>query len=105
MEVWKLYPFVENYSCTFDKSLLNNKKCFASWLNHYWERIEAASRNEEISVKTFKEGILKMIEPAASWPGRDAFICDVYGYKTKPQILERCETAIKNARKIKIRNT
>jgi hypothetical protein len=98
-----LYPFVENYNFTVEKSLLGNRKCFASWLNHYWKRIEAACYNEEISVKTFKEGVLKMIEPAMAWPGRDAFICDVYGYKTKPQILERCETAIKNARKI--RNT
>lgn len=94
-----MYPFVENYNFTVEESLLGNRKCFAFWLNYYWERIEAACYNEEISVKTFKDGIMQMIRPAASWPGRDAFICDVYDYKTKPQILERCETAIENARK------
>lgn len=96
-----MFLFDGTYSHTVEESLVGNKKCFAYWLHHFWDRIETASHNEKISVKTFKEGILKMIKPAAAWPGRNGFLCDIYDYKTKEQILERCEIAINNARKIR----
>lgn len=98
-----MYTFVETYNFELKESLLYNPKCFASWLNAYYDRIKAACENDEISLETFKTGVLKMIRKAASWSGRDRFICDVYNYRTKEQILERCEIAIKNARKL--RNT
>lgn len=96
-----MFIFTETYEHSLRESLIGNTKCFASWLWHFWDRIEAASRNDEISVRTFKEGVLMMIKPAAPWRGKDGFICDVYDYTTKAQILERCQIAILNARKIK----
>jgi hypothetical protein len=96
-----MFSFAGTYNHTVEESLVGNRNCFAHWLHFFWDRIEAASHNEEISVRTFKEGILTMIKPAASWSGRDRFICDLYDYRTKAQILERCEIAINNARKIR----
>lgn len=91
------------YKCTIRESLLSNAKCFAAWLWRYWEQLETSCQDDRVSVKAFKDYVLDIIRPAAAWPGKDAFICDVYYYETKEQLLERCKTAIKNARKI--RNT
>lgn len=86
---------------TVEESLLYDSRCFAAWLYHFRERITSACYRENISLDTYKEGILKMIRRSGLLPGRFRFESDVIHASTKEQILERCETAIKNAGKIR----
>ena len=84
-------------------SLLYEPRCFAAWLYHYRVRIRNACSRDDISLSTYKEGVLKMIRHSALLAGRFRFEGDVIHAGTKEQILERCEIAIKNARKIRKR--
>lgn len=84
-----------------EDSILFDTRCFAAWLYHFRERITSACYRENISLDTYKEGILKMIRGSGLLPGRFRFESDVIHASTKEQILERCETAIKNAGKIR----
>ena len=97
-----MYSFKKTYNFTTKESFLWNPRGFAYWLYRHYERIQAACFNDEIPFKVFRNGVLEMIRRADSLPGRDRFICDVYDYKTKEQILERCESAIENARACRV---
>lgn len=93
-----MYSFKKNYAFSTQRSFLNNPRGFAFWLYRYYERILNASANDAISSKEFRNGLFDIVERAASLPGRDRFICDIYECNTKAQMLERCEIAIENAR-------
>ena len=84
-----------------EDSILFDTRCFAGWLYHYRERIRNACSNEEISLDTYKLGILKMIRYSKAWADRFRFEGDILHAVSKEQILERGETAIQKASRLR----
>jgi hypothetical protein len=93
-----MYSFKKAYGFAIKNSFLSNPRGFAYWLYRSYKRIKAAYENNEVSFKDFRLEVLDIIDDAESLPGRDRFICDLYNYRNKAQIFERCEIAIEKAR-------
>lgn len=86
---------------TVEESILSDPKCFSHWLYRYRERIRAGYEREDISLDVFRSTILRMISRSAEWAGRFGFECDLNRARTKEQILQRCETAVAKAARVK----
>lgn len=98
-----MYKFKKEYTHSIKSSFLSNPRGFAFWLYYFYNSIKAASDNDEVDFKQFRNVILDMVnERAEHLPGLDRFTCDAYGYRTKEQLLERCEIAIENARALPV---
>lgn len=83
-----------------ERSIIFNPWSFSFYLYRNRSRIWIGCEREDVSLETYKKGILQFISKAKPWDAKVRFEQDIKKAKTKQAVLDRCEHALKRAAEI-----